>query len=67
MKFIKTTVTPLRQTLAEQAAKESVLERKMKIEVDAKRALAVEKLILSLTLTMCLPGVDMRDLTDTFQ
>lgn len=67
LKFVKTTVTPLRQQLTSQAAEESVLEKKVKIEVDAKRALAIEKLILSLSLTMCLPGVDMRDLTDTFE
>jgi len=46
---------------------ESVLERRLKLEVEAKRALAVEKFILSLTLTLCLPGVDMRDLTETYE
>jgi len=46
---------------------ETVLERKLAIEGDAKRTLAVEKLILSLSLTMCVPGVDLRDVTDTHE
>jgi len=37
------------------------------IEADAKKTLAIEKLILSLTLTMSVPGVDVRDLTDTLE
>ena len=44
-----------------------MLERKVHTEVEAKRALAIEKLILSLTLTMCVPGTEMRDLTETFE
>ena len=53
--------------LFEAAASEDVLEKKITIETDAKRTLAVEKLILSLTLTMCIPGVDVRDLTETLE
>lgn len=29
--------------------------------------MALEKLLLSLTLTMCVPGVDVRDLTETLE
>ena len=39
----------------------------MVIETAAKRTLALEKLILSLTVTMCIPGADVRDLTDTLE
>lgn len=46
---------------------ETNLEHKLALETGAKRTLAVEKLILSLTLTMCIPGVDVRDLTDTLE
>jgi len=67
LKFVKNEITPLRESLAAKMAAESVLERKTKLEVDAKRALAVEKFILSLTLTLCLPGVDVRDLTEAYE
>ena len=67
LKFVKKEITPLRESLVAQMITESVLERKLKLEVEAKRALAVEKFILSLTLTLCLPGVDMRDLTETYE
>lgn len=40
---------------------------KLQKETDAKQTLAVEKLLLSLTLTMCVPGVDVRDLTETLE
>ena len=39
----------------------------MERETQAKQALALEKLLLSLTLTMCVPGADVRDLTDTLE
>lgn len=67
LKYLKTEVTPLRVRLFAEGASQANLERKIKIETDAKKTLAVEKLILSLTLTMCVPGVDMRDLTDTLE
>ena len=53
--------------LFEQSATESALERKIVVETAAKRTLALEKLILSLTVTMCIPGADVRDLTDTLE
>lgn len=67
LKFIKTDVTPLRVDLFTRMASEKSLEQKLALETGAKRTLAVEKLILSLTLTMCIPGVDVRDLTDTLE
>ena len=39
----------------------------MATEASAKKALALEKLILSLTLTLCAPGVEVNDLTDTLE
>lgn len=53
--------------LFEESSSESVLERKVGLETSAKQALAIEKLILSLTLTMCVPGTDVRDLGETFE
>ena len=67
LKFVKTEVTPLRVALFGKVAGNKELQGKMAIEADAKKTLAIEKLILSLTLTMSVPGVDVRDLTDTLE
>ena len=67
LKFVKGEVTPVRVALFQQLVNETVLERKMAIEASAKKALALEKLILSLTLTLCAPGVEVNDLTDTLE
>jgi len=67
LKFVKKEVTPMRVTLFSKVSQESVLERRLKIEIEAKRTLALEKLILSLSLTMCVPGIDLRDVTDTHE
>lgn len=67
LKFIKTEVTPLRVALFGKIAGSKELQGKVAIEADAKKTLAIEKLILSLTLTMSVPGVDVRDLTDTLE
>ena len=67
LKFVKSEVTPVRVALFQQLANETVLEKKMATEASAKKALALEKLILSLTLTLCAPGVEVNDLTDTLE
>ena len=67
LKFVKQEVTPLRIKLFGKVADEATMERRMRFEVEAKRTLAIEKLILSLSLTMCVPGVDLRDVTDTHE
>ena len=64
---MKTEVTPQRVKFFAAAAAEGVLQVKLQKETDAKQTLAVEKLLLSLTLTMCVPGVDVRDLTETLE
>ena len=67
LKFVKSEVTPARTALFNQMQNETSLERKLIIETNAKQTLALEKLILSLTLTLCAPGVEMNDLTDTLE
>jgi len=53
LKFVKKSVTSLRKQLFETDEKNE--ERKLKLMVEAKRALALEKMILSFALAMCLP------------
>lgn len=67
LKFVKTEVTPLRVKLFAKVATESILQTKIMLETQAKQTLALEKLLLSLTLTLCVPGVDVRDLTETLE
>ena len=67
LKFVKKQVTPLRVQLFARLSDETVMEKRVALETEAKKALAIEKLILSLSLTMCVPGVDVRDLTDTHE
>ena len=57
----------MRVTLFAQAAKETVMQTRLLKEAHAKQTLALEKLLLSLTLTLCVPGVDVRDLTETLE
>ena len=67
LKFVKTQVTPQRIRLFNDAKSEGALQARLERETQAKQALALEKLLLSLTLTMCVPGADVRDLTDTLE
>lgn len=67
LKFVKTEVTPLRIKLFANVAAEGTLQTKLTKETDAKQTLSLEKLLLSLTLTMCVPGVDVRDLSETLE
>ena len=48
-------------------SRKSALKARLERETQAKQALALKKLLLSLTLTMCVPGADVRDLTDTLE
>jgi len=67
LKFVKQEVTPLRIKLFAKVTDEGSLEKRLRLESEAKRTLAIEKLILSLSLTMCVPGIDLRDVTDTYE
>lgn len=55
LKQVKKEVTAKRKALFSQAEAEKDDERKIKLAAEAKRALALEKMILSFTLAMCLP------------
>ena len=56
MKYIKNEVTKKRLELFAQKEAEKGDDRKIKYELEAKRALALEKLFLSLSLIMCIPN-----------
>lgn len=64
LKFVKKEVTAKRVALFEQAESEKSDERKIKLTVEAKRALALEKMILCFALVMCLPE-DVQQMSDT--
>ena len=55
LKYVKNEVSSVRASLFQTASKESNTELKLTLEVEAKRALAVEKLFLSLALVAALP------------
>ena len=65
LKFIKKTITPTRIQLYEKAGNEQSTELKLKLQTDAKRALALEKLILSLSLIMAIPE-DLEMISETY-
>lgn len=56
-------MTAKRLALFSQAEAEKSDERKIKLTAEAKRALALEKMILSFTLVMCLPD-DVEQISD---
>lgn len=66
LKFVKKNVTPTRVQLYAKASTEKSTELKLKLETEAKRALALEKLILSLSLIMAIPE-DLEMITETFE
>ena len=55
LKFLTKEVTPTRQSLFKKVAEEQTLEKKLRLEVVAKKVLSLEKLFLALTLSMCIP------------
>lgn len=56
LKFVRNEVTAKREELFSLKETEKSEDRKMKLQVEAKRALALEKLFLSLCLIMCIPN-----------
>ena len=64
LKFVKKEVTAKRHELYAQLQGEKNEERKIKLEIEAKRALAFEKMILSFALVLCLPD-EIEQITDT--
>jgi len=57
LKWVKKKVTTTRVALEE--AEHKGTENKLKVEVAVKRVLAIEKLVLSMSLVMCIPGDDL--------
>lgn len=55
LKFVKKSITTLRQNLQKKVISANEPDKKMKAELVLKRVLAFEKLILSLTLVLCIP------------
>ena len=55
LKYVKNEVSSLRQRLFADMETTKVTEQKLQLEVQAKRALAIEKLFLSLVLMTALP------------
>ena len=66
LKFVKKTIIPTRTRLYDEASSNKLTELKLKLETEAKRALALEKLILSLSLIMAIPD-DLEMVSETFE
>ena len=67
LKWVKKNVSSVRQELTDQQEETKDKEIVLKVEVAAKRVLAVEKLLLSLMLVMMLPASDSSSTEDVEQ
>jgi len=66
LKYVKKDVSSLRQKLFTDLETEKSAEKKLALEVQAKRALAIEKLFLSLVLMTALPE-DLSQISDQLE
>ena len=64
LKFILKEVSPKRKAVKSEIDSEKHEERKLKLEVEEKRLMAFEKLILSLLLVLCLSHDDTDQITE---
>lgn len=55
IKYVKKEISVLRASLYQQVGVEKAPDRKINLQIEAKRALAIEKLFLSLSLVTALP------------
>lgn len=55
LKYVKKEVSVLRVNLYQQAGSEKAPDRKLALSIEAKRALAIEKFFLALSLVTALP------------
>jgi hypothetical protein len=56
MKFVRKEITEKRCELFKQREKTEEPDRKLQYDAEAKRTLAFEKMVLSLSLIMCIPN-----------
>ena len=66
LKFVRREVTPLRTKVFNDLKVEKTTERKLVLEVEAKRALAIEKLLLSMVIMIALPD-DLEEIAELLE